>query len=207
MLLDGMGFLSHNSTQLPQKKSSRTWPRRVSAIVTGLCLGVGIAVINLRAPRPGAAVVSEHSPHSSARLNSRMARRTAKPARSWHQIGLASWYGPQFQGKETASGDTFNMHDLTCAHRSLPLGTWLKVTNLHSHKWIVVRVNDRGPVPETRIADLSSAAARMLGMRSRGVSKVRLDVIDPQQAVEVARLEKLRIARLAAEAEQNDPGN
>lgn len=204
MLLDGMGFLCHNSTQPARSRISRTLPRRISAIITGLCLGVGIAVINLRAPRPGAAVVSEHSP---TRPNFHLAHRRAKPARSWHQIGLASWYGQQFQGKETASGDTFNMHDLTCAHRSLPLGTWLKVTNLHSHKWIVVRVNDRGPVPETRIADLSSAAARMLGMRSRGVSKVRLDVIDPQQAVEVARLEKLRMARLAAEAQQNGLGN
>lgn len=124
---------------------------------------------------------------------------------TWHQIGLASWYGPQFEGKQTADGETFNMNDLTCAHRFLPLGTWVKVTNLHTRKWIVVRVNDRGPAPETRIADLSSQAARMLGMHARGVTRVRLDVIDPRQAVEVARLDKLRLARLAAEANLPDP--
>jgi rare lipoprotein A len=81
------------------------------------------------------------------------------------------------------------------------------VTNLHTHKWIVVRVNDRGPVPDTRIADLSSEAAHMLGMRDRGVTRVRLDVIDPKQAVEIARLDKLRLARLAAEANQAELGD
>jgi rare lipoprotein A len=126
----------------------------------------------------------------------------------WHQIGLASWYGAQFQGRETANGETFNMNDLTCAHRSLPLNTWVKVTNLRTRKWIVVRVNDRGPVPETRIVDLSSEAAHMLRMRSRGVTRVRLDVIDMPQAVEMARLQKLRVAREeAAEAAPTDPVN
>ena len=99
------------------------------------------------------------------------------------------------------------MYDLTCAHRSLPLGTWVKVTNLRTRKWIVVRVNDRGPVPDTRIADLSSEAAHMLGMRDRGVTRVRLDVIDPQQSVEIARLDRLRLARLAAEQLPSDAGD
>ena len=82
------------------------------------------------------------------------------------------------------------MYDLTCAHRSLPLGTWVKVTDLYTRKWIVVRVNDRGPVPDTRIADLSSEPAYMLGMRARGVTRVRLDVIDPKAAVEIAHLDR-----------------
>ncbi len=125
----------------------------------------------------------------------------------WHQTGLASWYGPDFQGKETANGEIFDMNDLTCAHRSLPLGTWLKVTDLHSRKWIVVRVNDRGPVPETRIADLSAAAAHMLGMGSRGVSRVRLDVIDARQALQIARLNKQRMVRLAIAEAATEPGN
>jgi rare lipoprotein A len=125
----------------------------------------------------------------------------------WHQIGLASWYGREFQGKETADGETFNMYDLTCAHRSLPLGTWVKVTNLHTRKWIVVRVNDRGPVPDTRIVDLSSQAAYMLGMRARGVTRIRLDVIDPKAAVEIARLDRIRMAREAAEQSSIEDGN
>ncbi len=135
------------------------------------------------------------------------AKRARRKSGVWHQIGLASWYGSEFQGKQTADGETYNMNDLTCAHRFLPLGTWVKVTNLHTRKWIVVRVNDRGPAPETRIADLSSQAASLLGMRKRGVTRVRIDVIDPKQAVEVARLDKLRLARLAAEANQPDATN
>ena len=99
------------------------------------------------------------------------------------------------------------MYDLTCAHRSLPLGTWVKVTNLHTRKWIVVRVNDRGPVPDTRIADLSSEAAYMLGMRARGVTRVRLDVIDPKAAVEIVRLDRIRMAREAAEQSSIETGN
>lgn len=182
--------------------------RRIFSIAAGLFLGIGLSMTSLHKSRPGASVVSEkplseieHSPRLLA--NRHIAH---KPA-SWHQLGLASWYGQEFQGKETANGETFNMHDLTCAHRSLPLGTWLKVTNMHTRKWIVVRVNDRGPVPDTRIVDLSSEAARMLGMRSRGVTRVRLEVIDPQQAIEVARLEKLRVAREAAELQEAELGN
>lgn len=125
----------------------------------------------------------------------------------WHQTGLASWYGTDFQGKQTANGEIFDMNDLTCAHRSLPLGTWLKVTDLHSRKWIVVRVNDRGPVPETRIADLSAAAAHMLGMGNRGVSRVRLDVIDARQALQIARLNKQRMVRLAIAETATEPGS
>jgi rare lipoprotein A len=75
----------------------------------------------------------------------------------------------------TASGETYNMYDLTCAHRSLPLGSLVRVTNLRNHKSVVVRVNDRGPVPANRIVDLSYAAASSLGMS--GVSKVRLDLL------------------------------
>jgi rare lipoprotein A len=121
-------------------------------------------------------------------------------------VGLASWYGARFQGRETAAGEPYNPNELTCAHRFLPLGTWIKVTNVHTGKWVVVRVNDRGPVPDTRITDLSSEAARLLGMRGRGVTRVRLSVIDPTKAVEVARLDQRRQARLAAQAEALQDG-
>jgi rare lipoprotein A len=96
-----------------------------------------------------------------------------------YQIGLASWYGKQFHGKSTASGEGFNMFELTAAHRQLPMGTYVKVTNLRNGKWIIVRVNDRGPYVEGRIMDLSYGAARMLNFRS-GLERVRLDVIKPE---------------------------
>lgn len=114
---------------------------------------------------------------------------TVKPHLHWYQFGRASWYGHALQGMETASGEAYDMNGMTCAHRSLPLGALVRVTNLHNHKSIVVRVNDRGPVPETRVVDLSYAAAQLLGFTSRGTAPVRIDVISmkPSKA-QVARL-------------------
>ena len=108
--------------------------------------------------------------------SSKALKTPAKP----YQIGRASWYGKPFHGRTTANGETYNMFRFTAAHRQLPLGTWVKVTNLHNRKWIMVRVNDRGPVPESRIIDLSYAAAQLLGFRERGTERVRLDLVSPE---------------------------
>ncbi|MHB8392359.1 MAG: septal ring lytic transglycosylase RlpA family protein [Acidobacteriaceae bacterium] len=201
-----MRILSENTILNVHPPSS---VRRILSIAVGLSIGITLSLHSIHAKRPTTSVVSESTPagRASAVAGTFSAHATPKKPHDWHQIGLASWYGSQFQGKETANGETFNMHDLTCAHRFLPLGTWVKVTNLHTRKWIVVRVNDRGPVPDTRIADLSSEAAHMLGMRNRGVTRVRLDVIDPQAAVEIARLDRIHIARLAAEQFPSDAGD
>ena len=102
-----------------------------------------------------------------------------------YQIGKASWYGKLFHGKTTASGEPYDMFQFTAAHRSLPLGTYLRVTNLENGRAVVVRVNDRGPVPRSRIIDLSYGAALMLGLRSAGVETVRLDVVQPQDVAYV----------------------
>ncbi len=96
-----------------------------------------------------------------------------------YQVGTASWYGEWFQGKPTASGEPFNMRDFTAAHPSLPLGTFVKVTNLRNGKAVVVRINDRGPVVDGRIIDVSYNAARALGFKERGLQKVRLDLYQP----------------------------
>jgi len=96
-----------------------------------------------------------------------------------YQVGTASWYGEQFQGRQTASGELFDMRDFTAAHLTLPLGTFVRVTNLHNGRTVVVRINDRGPVIEGRIIDVSYNAARALGFKERGLQKVRLDVIQP----------------------------
>lgn len=167
----------------------------------GVLLGVGTAVAGVRLSHNAPAVLVQERTRASAWAGQLAARH------GWHQVGLASWYGPEFQGKETADGEPYNENDLTCAHRFLPLGTWIKVTNLHTRRWVVVRVNDRGPVPDTRIADLSAQAARMLGMRNRGVTQVRIDVIDPQMAAEAARRERLLADRAALEADSIVPGN
>ena len=93
-------------------------------------------------------------------------------------MGKASWYGGLFQGKATASGEDYNMFNFTAAHRELPLGTFVKVTNLKNLKAVIVRINDRGPVTPGRIIDLSYSAARYLEMRQNGLQKVRIDIFD-----------------------------
>ncbi len=91
----------------------------------------------------------------------------------------SSWYGEYFQGKTTASGEPFDMRDFTAAHPSLPLGSFVKVTNLRNGKAVVVRINDRGPVVDGRIIDVSYNAAQALGFKERGVQTVRLDLYQP----------------------------
>lgn len=104
-------------------------------------------------------------------------RKLQKPEEKPFQVGMASWYGKQFHGRTTASGEDFDMFELTAAHKTLPLGTYVKVTNLRNGRWVIVRVNDRGPYVGRRIMDLSYSAARMLHFRS-GIEKVRIDLID-----------------------------
>lgn len=91
------------------------------------------------------------------------------------QVGLASFYGKRFHGRRTASGARYDMHALTCAHRSAPFGTRLRVTALESGRSVVVTVTDRGPFKRGRVVDLSLAAARRIGMVKRGVVKVRVE--------------------------------
>ncbi len=95
------------------------------------------------------------------------------------QDGIASWYGPGFHGKKTASGEVYDMHGMTAAHSVLPLNTVVKVANLKTGKEIVVRVNDRGPFVGERVIDLSLAAARELGIVEPGTMPVRVSVIGP----------------------------
>ena len=100
----------------------------------------------------------------------------ASPA-AWTPTGVASWYGEPFHGRTTASGETYDMNDLTCAHRTLPFGTRLHVRNLENGRTVVVRVNDRGPFVKDRIVDLSRRAARELGMIGPGTARVRITVL------------------------------
>jgi rare lipoprotein A len=108
--------------------------------------------------------------------------REFEPSTKPFQVGKASWYGGLFQGKATASGEDYNMFDFTAAHRELPLGTFVKVTNLKNLRSVVVRINDRGPVSPGRIIDLSYNAARRLEMHQKGLEKVRIDVVEPRDA-------------------------
>jgi rare lipoprotein A len=93
-------------------------------------------------------------------------------------VGNASYYGKQYHGRKTASGERFNMRELTAAHRTLPFGTNVKVTNLANDRSVVVRVNDRGPFKRDRILDVSLEAARRLQMVGAGIARVRIEPLN-----------------------------
>lgn len=97
----------------------------------------------------------------------------------WVETGTASWYGPGFAGRPTASGETYDPQNLTAAHRSLPLGSLVRVQNLDNDRHMVVRINDRGPFVQGRVIDVSQAAAEVLGFRSDGLTKVRITPVAP----------------------------
>lgn len=112
-----------------------------------------------------------------------------RPHQPPYQVGTASWYGSYFEGRATASGEPYNMYDLTAAHPTLPIGTWVRVTNLHNGRKIYVRINDRGPIIPGRIIDLSYGAAEALQFKHKGLQRVRLDLASPEeQPEEIAML-------------------
>ncbi len=100
-------------------------------------------------------------------------------AQGYVERGKASWYGPNFHGRLTSNQEVFDMHKLTAAHRSLPLPSYVQVTNLDNQRQVVVRVNDRGPFKDGRIIDLSYAAALKLGMIEQGIGNVEVRAIGP----------------------------
>ena len=106
----------------------------------------------------------------------------APPSATGVQTGRASWYGDVHQGKKTASGEIYDMHTLTAAHRTLPFGTRVRVTNIDNGRSVVVRVNDRGPFAHGRLIDVSHAAARELGVLGAGLFTVRLEILEDAAA-------------------------
>lgn len=96
---------------------------------------------------------------------------------SYDQVGIASWYGPGFQGKRTSSGEIYDMNAMTAAHKTLPFNTIVKVVDLETGRSVIVRINDRGPFVPGRIIDLSYAAAQELGIVQKGTALVGLKVL------------------------------
>ena len=150
---------------------------RRSLTIAGALLAIVVGVAGAQAASP-----ADHL--SATTPNQPVAKVTTH--HHWYQLGVASWYGKFFQGKPTASGQPYDENAMTCAHRSLPLGSVLRVTNLRNHRSVVVRVNDRGPVPEDRVIDLSYAAAQTLGFSERGIAPVKVELL--QSPTEVAQL-------------------
>jgi rare lipoprotein A len=132
--------------------SLRTWPgERGRAVLAAVILG-------------GALVIGPHALGAT--------RSTGVPT-----VGLASWYGAAHHGRATASGERYDMRDFTAAHRTLPLDTQLRVTNLANGRKVLVRVSDRGPFTGRRIIDLSRAAAAQLGLVRKGIGRVKVEIV------------------------------
>ncbi len=122
-------------------------------------------------------VIVPHYKPKSCKYTYRVRGKSYCVRKSYHgfvQVGIASWYGPGFHGSRTASGEIYNMFKLTAAHKTLPLGTYVKVINLENGKSVIVKINDRGPFVKGRIIDLSYAAAKRLGMLKKGTARVKI---------------------------------
>ena len=113
------------------------------------------------------------------------------------QYGVASWYGGEFHGRPTSSGEIYDMYQLTCAHNTLPLGTIVMVTNLENRRSLELKVNDRGPFVKERILDVSYAAAQMLGMWEKGTAPVKVEVVS--LAIEPVQRFTLQVGSFADE--------
>ena len=127
-------------------------------------------------------VVRAEKLHPSANLSYKVAGKRYSPmtkVASFSQTGKASWYGNQFHGRKTSSGERFNMNALTAAHRTLPIPSYARVTNTANGKSVIVRVNDRGPFHGSRVMDVSKAAAQQLGFIKQGTAHVKIEQIVP----------------------------
>jgi rare lipoprotein A len=180
------GFVSFSRTLLRSRAVLRLARRRHS-LALGLVLSAGAA---LSAATATISVIS-HQVEAHTRVEP-LAPAPAPPAppveltKKTHHIlsfhgnplrGLASWYGEVWNGRQTASGETFDDTKLTAAHKTLPLGTIVRVTDMENMKSVVVKINDRGTLAPNRIIDLSSAAAKELGMVEQGLARVKLEII------------------------------
>jgi len=116
--------------------------------------------------------------HRAEKPEPAVAQRHSLPAGgSYSAVGLASWYGAGFHGRQTADGETFDMNSFTAAHPTLPIPCNVRVTNLSNHRSIVVRVNDRGPYTGHRVIDVSAQTAKVLGFYDHGLAKVKVDYV------------------------------
>lgn len=111
-------------------------------------------------------------------------------AEGYRARGIASWYGSKFHGRATANGEVYDAYAMTAAHRTLPLPTYLRVTNLDNGRKVVVRVNDRGPFREDRIIDLSYAAAYKLGFQETGTARVELEAVGEEPSKQVVKIDE-----------------
>jgi len=169
-----------------QKSRTLNGKRTVWLWVTGTALSLTVAsvffaysTLTVQAYTPLARPAVTLPPTAPKEVNSGIVPAPAKkPATAFNPLrGIATWYGKVLNGRHTSSGERFNMMAMTCAHKSLPFGTVVRVVDLDTDRSVVVRVTDRGELPGNHVVDLSYAAARELGTLKTGVANVRLEVI------------------------------
>lgn len=130
----------------------------------------------------GSAPASDASVQGSSLADAQPLTDDSSAVSDFRQTGRASWYGRAFHGRRTANGERYDMHALTAAHRTLPLGSYVRVTNPATSRSVVVRINDRGPYARGRVIDLSMAAANLLDMRHAGTARVKIEGLSQQEA-------------------------
>ncbi len=139
----------------------------VATMTAARTLGAALAAAWLGACAP---LASDPAPQTAAH-----SQRAGVPRGA--EVGIASWYGPGFHGRRTASGQRYDMHAMTAAHKTLPFGTRVRVTNLANRRSVVLTINDRGPFVAGRIVDVSKRAAQTLGFERQGKARVSLEVL------------------------------
>lgn len=181
------GGLRSLSRAILHTRAAARLARRRPALALGFAVAAGSAIT--------AATVTASVAHHQIQLQSRVEPLAPPPAppappadavKKQHHLlpfhgnplrGLASWYGSVWNGRQTASGETFDETKLTAAHKTLPLGTLVRVTDMHSMRSVIVKINDRGTLAPNRVIDLSSAAARELGILEEGLASVKLEIV------------------------------
>jgi rare lipoprotein A len=170
---------------LIEKKYVPDWV--INAFVLGGCLAIilthGCARVRM-SPEPG---VEKSSYGSKEYPSTGIPSKPYQVAGQWYiplrtsegfrQTGVASWYGKDFHGQKTSSGEVYDMYKISAAHKTLPFGTWVRVNNLENNRKIEVRINDRGPFSKERIIDLSYAAAKALGVAGPGTARVHIQAL------------------------------
>jgi rare lipoprotein A len=174
-------------------------PLRLGAIFALLLSGCATQVAEVKDGGPRQAVDVSHIPDAIPRKEVRTRAGNRSPytlfGKTYHvldsdvgfrQKGMASWYGSKFHGRRTANGEIYDMYGMTAAHKTLPIPSYVRVTNLNNHRSVVVRVNDRGPFHGDRIIDLTYTAAAKLGFIKQGTAPVSIEALQPGQPMSVS---------------------
>lgn len=174
-----------------------------------ICFFIATAILSACGPEPELQTSAPPAPGVKIGEPYQVAGRWYTPQEDpgYNQVGIASWYGADFHSKQTANGEIYDMNQLTAAHTTLPMPSYVRVTNLENNRSLILRVNDRGPFVGNRIIDVSRRGAQLLGFEKRGTTRVRVEAVEgPNAPVQVARsdeppaLEAQPTARVSVES-------